>query len=719
MKMWETFVKKQVFKAITGDLKVSNESLATMFESVEDTDFMGREDGHLPAEQRADAILAAMTLEETIAFAGGYTKMAIRAVPRLGLPSIWCSDATSGLRCFPGGTAFPAGVAMAATWDPELIEQVGAAIAEEFRAKGISILLGPGVNIYRVPTCGRNFEYMGEDPYLAGKMAAAYIRGAQARGVITTVKHLAANNSDYDRHKTDSVVDKRILHEIYLEAFRMAVQEGGSLGVMSSYNPVNGVYASENEYLLKTVLREQWGFEGFVISDWNSVYSTAPAVQNGLNLEMPSGKWISEARVKQAMAAGELAEEDLDAMLQPLLRTLFRAGVYDRPQVDREARMHSQDQIELSQRAAEGAITLLKNEGGLLPLDMPASSRIVVMGRTVDPTPTGGGGSSYLHRPGSPSVLDGIRAAFTDCEIVHQPFNKGKLTQAEAETIRAADVVVLAAGFYTWEETECFDRAWALPDGQGDLIQRVGRLNPNTVVVLTCGGGVETESWVHAVRAVVHGYYLGETAGTAIARVLRGEAEPGGRLPFSMVKRWEDLEATKYYVDRPETVRLRRIHGGQGDPTRRKVWPMVYGEGLRVGYRHLDSARIEPQFAFGHGLGYTSIVIESVVVEMTDRAASVQVKVRNTGERAGSAVVQVYVRDVEASVFRPEKELKAFGKAFVEGGGTAEMTLRLEERAFAFYDPEAGSWRVEAGEFEVLVGLSSREIVWREKVKVI
>ena len=299
MTIIETFIKKLIYKAIIGELNIPNDSLATLRTEVEDASFMGRLDSHLPASERVAALMAELSLEEKVRLVGGYKQLGIHPVPRLGLPSIWASDATSGLRCFPGGIAYLSGVAMAATWDESLIESVGAAIGEEFRANGVSILLGPGVNIYRVPTCGRNFEYMGEDPLLAGKISAAYIRGAQSKGVLTTVKHFAANNSDYDRHKTDSVVPERALQEIYLPAFRMAVQEGGSWGVMSSYNPVNGTYASENATLLKKILRDEWGFRGFVISDWNSVYSTVPAIKNGLNLEMPLGKWLSLIHISE------------------------------------------------------------------------------------------------------------------------------------------------------------------------------------------------------------------------------------------------------------------------------------------------------------------------------------------------------------------------------------------------------------------------------------
>ena len=451
--IFDKYLKIFLFNKMTGLDQSDNESVAMHKTAVEYLDFMGREDSDQPAEKRVKRIMAELTLDEKIKLVGGYKQLAIHPISRLGLPSIWCSDATSGLRCFPGGTAFPAGVAMAATWDTDLIEEVGAAIAEEFRAMGISILLGPGVNIYRVPTCGRNFEYMGEDPLLAGKISAAYIRGAQKKGVITTIKHFACNNSDYDRHKTDSVLSERTLREIYLPAFKLAVQEGGSLGVMSAYNPVNGVYASENKHLLKEILRDEWVFDGFVISDWNSVYSTVEAVKNGMNLEMPYGKWINAETVKKAMDKGELTEADIDAMLMPLLNTLFKFGVYDRPQVDKEARLHPQAFVDLAAKTAQNAITLLKNKDQLLPLRADQLKKIVVMGRTAEETPTGGGGSSYVHRPEALKLLAGIRAEFEDVQIDHIPFRKDRLSTSEEQIIREADAVILGAGFFTYEET--------------------------------------------------------------------------------------------------------------------------------------------------------------------------------------------------------------------------------------------------------------------------
>ncbi|MEJ2758120.1 MAG: beta-glucosidase, partial [Anaerolineales bacterium] len=706
----ETFIKKLVFKAIMGELKVSNDSLAMLRTEVEDADFTGRADSHLSTAERVAVLIKDLTLEEKVRLVGGYKQLGIHPIPRVGLPSIWASDATSGLRSFPGGIAFISGVAMAATWDERLIEELGSAIGEEFRARGVSILLGPGVNIYRVPTCGRNFEYMGEDPLLAGKISAAYIRGAQSKGVLTTVKHFVANNSDFDRHKTDSVVSERTLREIYLPAFKMAVKEGGSRGVMSSYNPVNGTYASENAYLLKKILRDEWGFRGFVISDWNSVYSTVQAVKNGLNLEMPLGKWITMEKVSAAIESGDLSEDAIDQMLSPLLTALFEAGVYDRPQIDEDAKIHSPRHEELAQHAAESAVVLLKNDNNLLPLDPEKINHLVVMGRTSVNTPTGGGGSSYVHRSDSVDIIGGVEDAFPNSLVTHIPYKPGNLSPVAANLIRGSDAVVIAAGFYSYEESECFDRSWQLPDGQNILIQQVAKLNPNVVVVLTTGGGVESEGWVHQVPSVLHTFFLGEYVGKVVARIISGKANPGGKLPFTMAKRWDDFASTAHYVKRPEKVRLKNVFIGQGNPKRRKVWQMLYREELNIGYRHFDTAKISPQFAFGHGLSYTKFALEDFKVEMVKGLPVVQITVRNIGEVAGSEVVQCYVKDPESSLPRPEKELKAFKKVWLEPGVSAQIVLRLPSSAFEYYDDRVNKWVLEKVVFEIMVGNSRRYI---------
>lgn len=703
--------KKFLYKMMTGEISLSVPDFEMEPDQVEDIDFQGLPDSDKPVAERVQNIIEQLTLDEKISMLGGYKWMGIRAIPRLGLPSVWCSDATSGVRCFGGGTAFPAGLALAASWNPTLIEEVGAAIAEEYRAKGVKILLGPGVNIYRVPTCGRNFEYMGEDPFLAGKIASAYIRGAQSKGVITTVKHFACNNSDYDRHKTDSVVDERTLREIYLPAFRMAVQEGGSMGLMSAYNLINGTYASENRHLLTEILRDEWGYEGFVISDWMSLYSTAGPIKNGLDIEMPSGKWINTEKVIPLLQEGELTENDIDAPLTRLLTALFKAGVYDSPQVDPEAGVHTPEHVALAERAAMEGMVLLKNEHDLLPLTTEKAKRLVIMGRTARDT-TSGGGSSFINTPEKIDILTGFGLLAEDYSVELVPYRNHRLTADEKAQIAGADAVILCAGFTTWEEGECYDRPWELPEKQDVLIRKVAGLNPNTVVVLSVGGGVETESWIEHVPVVLHSLYLGETVGTAVAKVVLGMTAPSGKLPFTMAKRWQDFASTQHYVDDPASFNLKRVFVGQGDPTKREVWQMPYEEGLEVGYRHFDAAQIEPQFPFGFGLSYTQFTLSDIALtqDAGDAVANVTVTVTNTGDIAGAEVVQLYIHDVESSVFRPEKELKGFEKVPLAAGESKTITLTIQPQHLAFFDTQENAWKVEPGQFEALVGTSSKHI---------
>jgi len=689
------------------------DSIAMHREHVEDMDFLGLSDNGESREDLCDKLLREFTLDEKIKFTGGYKKLGIQPVARLGLPSIWCSDASAGMRCFPGGTAFPAPIAMTATWNRDLIRRAGAHIGEEFRHKGISILLGPGVNIYRVPTNGRNFEYMGEDPYLAGKMAVSYIQGAQEQGMITTVKHFACNNSEYDRHKMNSQVDERTLREIYLRPFEMAVKEGKTLGVMSSYNPVNGTWASENRELLTNILREEWGFDGFVISDWNSLYSTEEALKNGLNLEMPHGRWLSDKKIKKLIRKGKVTETDLDNFIRPLLRTLLIKGVYHRPQIDREARFSCDDHQQTALQAATEGIVLLKNQNAILPLDKEKKGTILITGRMASGTETGGGGSSFVKTERAVDFLTGIRDFSTASTIDYLPWEENRvLSESEKLQISRADVVLYCAGFSHVEESECWDRSWELPGHQGDEIREMSELNQNLIVTLTAGGDVETSSWIKGVRALIHTFYLGEKGGTALAAVLFGETNPSGKLPFTMARRWEDFASTAYYVSDPEKTSAGQIFAGQGNPLVRKMRTMNYGEGLDVGYRHFTTNRIPPQFPFGFGLSYTSFSCGSPQVTLPlrdDEYVTVRCKVENVGNRSGQTVLQLYIHDEESRLYRPEKELKGFVKVSLKPGKTEEASFILSKRDFMYFDPDASDWVLEKGDFVILLGFSSGE----------
>jgi beta-glucosidase len=715
--MFDKFIKRRM-KRLVGTQENTTFALAGIH--LEDSTVIPDIEPAMKAEEKAEVILGQMTLDEKMEMLGGVDNMAIKGNERLNLPRVWCSDASAGVRCFQRATAFPVPVAMAATWNRPLLWKVGEAIGRECRAKGVSILLGPGVNIYRVPTCGRNFEYMGEDPFLAGELAVPYIKGVQSTGVIATVKHFACNNSDYDRHRMNSKVDERTLQEIYYPAFKAAIQKGGVKAVMNSYNPVNGVFASENHDLLTRVLREDWGFKGFVISDWISVYSTDKSIKAGLDLEMPKGAWLNPGKIRKSMDKGLLTEEDIDRPVKNLLTTFFEMGVYNRPLKDRRHSEYSRKNSLISLEAAREAIVLLKNES-VLPLDVKTIKSIVVVGKMAEETTTCGGGSCNIESFDKISILEGIRqVAGESVTISYLAAENNKLTDSDKSAISAADAVVASVGFTGMDESEFYDKSWTLPDGQDQLIRQVAGLNPNTIVTLTTGSGLETKSWVSSVPALLHCFFLGEQGGKAVAEIIFGQVTPSGKLPFTMARKWTDFEATKNYVKNQDKISLLRIFGPQGINGIRKAWDLEYKERLMVGYRHFDTNGVEPGFPFGFGLSYTSFFISAAslsknaipVGDLKEGAVlEVVMDVQNTGSVSGAEVVQLYIKDLESQLPRPEKELKAFEKIRLEPGEKQGIKLSLDAEAFSYFDDSKGRWVIEPGEFKLLIGSSSRSIV--------
>lgn len=667
------------------------------------------------SKKRAAYLLSQMSTDERIAYISGVDDLAIRAIDRLGIPKVYCSDATSGVRCFGPATSFPAAIAFAATFDVELIEQVGRAIADQALARGVSILLAPGVNLARTPVCGRNFEYMGEDPLLAGSIASAYIRGVQSKGVITTVKHFACNESEYDRHRSNSVIDERVLHELYLTPFRMAVREAGSGGVMSAYNQINGRYASEHDYLLEQVLREQWGFDGFVISDWNSLYSTEGPIRAGLDLEMPKARWLSEKRVRKALSSGSITMEMIDSMVFDLLHTLIRFGVFDRPAVAEEPAYSYISAAEIASRCAEEAIILLKNDEGLLPLEPRGIENIVILGPNGLKTATGGGGSSYMIPKEVVSIYDQARNAYPASNVTYIETRRGNIHPRDRAEVASADVVIVAAGFDHVSESEGYDRSWELPSGQSRLIRQAASLNGSVIVLLLGGGAMECAGWIGDVKAVLHGLYLGENTSSALLDVITGKVNPSGRLPFTMGCRLEDYPSMMGERRKREKMSLLRVYGPQGRRWPRKVQDELYHEGFDVGYRGFDHLGTKPLFPFGFGLSYTTFTVTEPRVMNHDQqlGCTVTCRVTNTGPVSGAYVLQLYVHALNSSVYRPEKELKGFSKVYLDPGESREVSIDLAEAAFAFYDPETSSWLTEPGEFELLLADDATSVVHR------
>ncbi len=693
-------------------------------------------------EARVEDALSRMSLDEKIAAIHAQSTFSLPGVKKLGIPELWTSDGPHGVRPEvpwndwgnPGWNndscvAFPALTCLAATWNRDVAGQYGAAIGEEARFREKDVILGPGVNMYRSPLCGRNFEYMGEDPYLAGKLAVPYIHGLQSKGVGACVKHYACNNEERHRHKTDVEVSERALREIYLPAFEMAVKEGGAWSMMASYNLFRGTHCCHNGYLINDILKGEWGFDGVVMSDWAGCHDTKEAVLGGLDVEfgtrvgkkMPAGEsvydtyYLAEA-YKQGILAGEFSEEGLDEKVRRVLRLTFRTAMnMDKP----FGSMCTQEHLDVARKVAQEGIVLLKNEGDVLPVRKPG--KISVVGENAYKKMCIGGGSSMLKPIYEMSPLEGIleRAARDGMEVVYSRGYVGDTTTtqdgissfqkladdrpraeliAEAvENSRDADYVIYVGGLNKSLYQDCENRdrlEYGLPYGQDELISELAKVNPNMTVVIISGNAVAMP-WIDQVSSVLLGWYGGSEAGRAIADVLFGDVNPSGKLPFTFPVKLEDNPAH---------------YNGKTFPTRGKNH---YDEGIFLGYRWHEKMDIKPLFAFGHGLSYTDFEYGDVTLsskKIRGGKITVKVPVTNVGQVAGSEVVQVYVHDCEASVEMPEKQLKGFDKVYLEPGQTKTVSIELGPDAFRFFDEESMDWKTEPGDFEILVGSASDNI---------
>lgn len=803
-------------------------------------------------------LLGRMTVEEKISLLAGADLWRTVAIPRLGIPPIKVSDGPNGARgawgnLGPTSDLFPVGIALGATWNPALVEKVGAALAEEVKAKGAQILLAPTVNIHRTPIAGRNFECYSEDPYLAGRMASAYIGGLQKNGVGACIKHFVCNDQEFERHTISAQVEERPFHEMYLEPFRLAIRAARPWAVMSSYNRINGVSASENPLTLKTILKEQWGFDGLVMSDWFGTY-TDRVPFGGLDLEMPGpARWMSAEHVKKAIAKGRLTIPELDDKVRRILRTIERVGAFANPNLPEERSENRVEHQKLIRETARETIVLLRNQNAILPLDGQKVKSIAVIGELARWPNVLGGGSSQVTPHYVISPLEGIRAraalskirteyaigcfvhkslpvlestrllsedgksgltlrifdnlefagpaayssvadrlnlgwfddsvpkvnqerfsltltgTFTAGEAGLHTFSLARVGQArlylndqvvidnwdastpdEEKTAQRkftagekadikveylwqgtrlwrslrlghlpphaedlmeeavalagrSDVVVIVAGLTSEWEGESFDRVdMELPSGQNELIQRVAAANRHTVVVLNAGSPLRLP-WAGEVEGIVEQWYNSQECGNALADILFGDANPSGKLPTTFPVRYEDNPAFHYYPGKNGKVK--------------------YAEGLFVGYRHYDARKIEPLFPFGHGLSYTTFEYSGLKLS-SDRftetdGLDVSLNVRNSGKRAGQEIVQLYVHDLQSKLERPEKELKAFTKVLLEPGQAKTISFHLDREAFWYYDPARGGWVVEAGQFEIIVGASSRDLRLRAQATLV
>lgn len=684
------------------------------------------------AERQAGELVEGMTPQERLHLVcGSGAAMGLNAIPRLGIPALNMVDASGGVRivgtvaeaAYRRTTAFPCPMLLAATWNPELARQMARAIGEECRVGGIHILLGPGMNIYRMSRCGRNFEYMGEDPFLAGRMIAGYVQGLQETGVVATLKHFAANNAELKRRGSNSVVSERALREIYFPAFQAGI-EAGAWAVMSAYNQLNGIWCGENRWLLTDILRGEMGFQGLCMTDWQATWHGDRVAASGTDLEMPEGAALKFDRDKV------FGTPEVDRMACNVLRTLIRAGVYEAESagtfrqpgwVDR----YPEHVAVAGQVNAEG-IVLLKNDG-ILPLDERFVGALLVTGNAAERAALAGGGSAHVAGYDLKTYAQAVQEGFPAATVVVAP------TPSDAD-VRQADAVLVFSGYSTRyedgperHEGECLDRPFELLDE--DLIVRCTRLNPRTVVAVVVGGGVRME-WADRAGAIVQPFLGGQTAAPVLVDVLRGRINPSGKLPFTIERRFEDSPAFGYdrnpflrpvpgLVDRlpSEPAYWADEYFRSPDGEQACVYDIEYREDVFVGYRGYDRRGMEVRFPFGHGLSYTRFEFSGLRVENENSGVRIQVEVANAGQRPGAEVVQVYVHDVASSVERPPQELKGFAKVHLAPGESRTVNIVLGADSFRFWHPITKMWTEEPGMFEIRVGASSRDIRLRSIIE--
>ena len=657
-------------------------------------------------------IIKKLTLDEKCALCSGVTNWNTTPISRLNVPTIVVSDGPHGLRREQENpdvanimqesrpaTCFPPAVTLASSWDREIAAKVGSAIAEECIDQEVEVVLGPGVNIKRDPRCGRNFEYFSEDPYLAGEMGASYVNGVQKHNVGTSLKHFCANSQEYKRMTIDSVVDERTMREIYLPAFENTVKKAQPYTIMCSYNRINGEYAADNKYVLTDILRDEWGFAGIVLSDWGATNDRVKGILAGMDLEMPTSNGERDKLIKKAVEDGTLSEEDLDKVVERMLTFIFKC--YENRK-KHENNIDYNKNYEIACDAATSGAVLLKNDG-ILPLK--EGKKIAVIGNMAKEMRYQGGGSSRINPKKLTSFVDYLHENKVEFDYAdgygayEERPDAAKIEEAKLAA-KDKDTVLLFVGLTDVSESEAFDRAHlAIPESHNELVKAILEVNKNVVVVLACGSPMEMP-WINDVRAVLNMYLCGEAGGKACYKLLFGKANPSGKLAETFPLSIKDNPASLYFGMGPRTVE--------------------YREGLYVGYRYYDKTGKDVLFPFGYGLSYTEFTYGDLRVSAdnigADDGLTVTFSVTNTGKFDGAEVCQVYVRDVESSVYREDKALKGFEKVFLKVGETKEVTVRLDKRSFAFYDVERKDWVVETGEFEILVGAWSRDVRLSAKV---
>ncbi|MFX0083247.1 MAG: beta-glucosidase [Candidatus Hodarchaeota archaeon] len=650
-------------------------------------------DNTLELEKRVEDLLERLTLQEKFNLCSGRDWWYTNPIERLGIRSFAMHDGPHGVRVDREGkvncTYFPSAICRTATWNLDLSEKFGVAIAQEIRDVGAHMILAPGINIQRTPMCGRTFEYQTEDPYLNKKTAVAVVKGVQSQRIAACIKHFICNNQETNRFAVSSEVSERALQEIYYPAFKAAIQEADAWSVMSCYNKLNGIYSAENKHLLKEVLMNEWRFRGFVVTDWTAtrwVTTTESCVNAGLTLEMPAAIKYSVSNLSRAYKEGKFTLETFNENVKRLLRVMFLVGLFDKENTLPKGNRNTLEHQALTREIAEEGIVLLKNTGNLLPLDLGKVKKIAVIGPTANKRTYIGGGSSANFPPYEVKPIRGIKEKCKEqAEIITSPSE--------------ADITLLFVGLQhkEGEDAEHWDKkSFGLPSNQIDLIKKTVKENPNTIVINTSGSPVSMVEWIHKVPAVLQAWYSGMEGGNAITAIIFGDVNPSGKLPITFPKKLSDS---------PAHASERTYPGDE------KVF---YEEGIFIGYRHFDIKNIEPLFPFGHGLSYTNFTYKNLETSHDKVSGEekfyITLDVANTGEHFGAEVVQLYIQDVECSVERPLKELKGFKKIKLKPNEKKSVKFELTKEDLSFFDEKSNDWKVEKGKFNILIGSSSRDI---------
>ncbi len=678
---------------------------------------------YLGAGIRADSILEKLSLDEEIELIGGHDMFYTQGYKQFGIPSFYFSDATQGVHLrkdlknqLDSSTAFPCPLALAATWNVDLAGEYAQSIGEECRAGGIAVLLGPGMNIYRISQNGRNFEYFGEDPFLASRMIENYVVGVQSTGTIATLKHFICNNTDYHRRRSNSIVDERTLHEIYLPAFKAGV-DAGAMAVMTSYNQVNGEWAGQSNYVIGKLLRDDLKFKWLVMSDWWSVWDPAKAVKAGLDLDMPGhpGKDVFNsdefksmyirANAKKLLNEGKITGTDIRKMTKDILTTFISMGLMDRPVKDTNYLRNFGQHEKAALQTARESIVLLRNENNILPIAKEGNKKILLTGKFAEKLAKGEG-SAYV---------EGYHTITLHAALLQEFGNQLTcVAKPSADQFKQADVILLSIGT---DDSEGWDRPFNLRPATDSMIVRIASLNPNLVIIVNSGGGIQMTRWNDKVAAILYAWYPGQTGNNALAEIIAGKVNPSGKLPVTIEKKFEDSpgypyipEGDTFYTDWKQDVDMTI-----------PINNIDYDEGVFVGYRWYDSKNIKPLYPFGFGLSYTSFEYSSLKIQDRgiDEAGDiiVQFMVKNTGEVSGYETAQLYVGDMESSVSRPVKELKGFRKVYLNPEENIEIIMLLHKQDFSFWNDQIHSWQMEPGAFKIMIGASSDDIRLTQEIK--